>query len=216
MFTGIVEELGTVERIASGGRLMSYTIKASLILEDVKLGDSISVNGVCLTVTSFTKHQFTVDVMPETVKSSSIREWKRGTRVNLERAMGANGRFGGHMVSGHIDGTGVILSKKQDQNAVYFEINTSVDITDNLVMKGSIAVDGISLTIFGLEDGKVKVSIIPHTLSETVLGSKEAGDIVNVECDIIGKYVRKFTSASNRDSSHAPISESFLERHGFK
>ncbi|AZB43398.1 riboflavin synthase [Bacillus sp. FJAT-42376] len=216
MFTGIVEELGTVERIASGGRLMSYTIKASLILEDVKLGDSISVNGVCLTVTSFTKHQFTVDVMPETVKSSSIREWKRGTMVNLERAMGANGRFGGHMVSGHIDGTGVILSKKQDQNAVYFEINTSVDITDNLVMKGSIAVDGISLTIFGLEDGKVKVSIIPHTLSETVLGSKEAGDIVNVECDIIGKYVRKFTSASNRDSSHAPISESFLERHGFK
>ncbi|KZZ86471.1 riboflavin synthase [Bacillus sp. SJS] len=216
MFTGIVEELGTVERIASGGKMMSYTIKASLVLSDVKLGDSISVNGVCLTVTRFTKNDFTVDVMPETVKASSIHQWKRGTPVNLERAMSANGRFGGHMVSGHIDGTGVIVSKKQDQNAVYFEIDTATEITDTLVMKGSIAIDGISLTIFGLEDGKVKVSIIPHTLSETVLGSKEAGDMVNVECDIIGKYVRKFMAASKPDSSRAPISEGFLEMHGFK
>ncbi|MGD6815694.1 riboflavin synthase [Metabacillus sp. 84] len=216
MFTGIVEELGTVERVTSGGRMMSYTIKASKVLTDVSLGDSISVNGVCLTVTNFTASEFTVDVMPETVKASTIRGWKRGTKVNLERAMAADGRFGGHMVSGHIDGTGLIQSKKKDQNAVYYDISTSKEITDTLVMKGSIAIDGISLTLFGLQDGLVQVSIIPHTISETVLGMKEAGDLVNVECDIIGKYVRKFMSPPAPDAKKDPISADFLAMHGFK
>ncbi|MTH52236.1 riboflavin synthase [Bacillus mangrovi] len=216
MFTGLVEEIGTVERIESSGNMMAYTIKASEVLEDVKLGDSISVNGVCLTVTRFTRTHFTVDVMPETVNASSIKNWKRGTPVNLERAMAAGGRFGGHMVSGHIDGTGSIKSIKKDQNAIYFDIVTDHTITDTLVKKGSIAIDGISLTIFGLNDGFIQVSIIPHTLSQTVLGSKKAGDLVNLECDMIGKYVRKFMKAGEAQGQGSGMTEAFLEMNGFK
>ena len=150
MFTGIIEELGVVANIQRTGDSFVLTIEAKKILEDVHLGDSIAVNGVCLTVTSFTRKQFTVDVMPETVKASSLNALKRGSKVNLERAMAAGGRFGGHFVSGHIDGTGVIKSKQALENAIYYEIEAPSDILRYVIVRGSITVDGTSLTVFGV------------------------------------------------------------------
>ncbi|MGX1193164.1 riboflavin synthase [Metabacillus sp. SLBN-84] len=212
MFTGIIEEIGTIGSMSGSDKAIEMTIHASKVLEDVRLGDSISVNGVCLTVTKFTSTSFTVDVMPETVKATSLNALKQGSNVNLERAMAAGGRFGGHFVTGHVDGTGTIIRKRPSANAVYYDIKTSRDLTSSLVMKGSIAIDGISLTIFGLENEQVTVSIIPHTLSETVLGGKEAGDVVNIECDMLGKYVKKFIDQSQGSSSITP---DFLKENGF-
>jgi riboflavin synthase len=213
MFTGIIEEIGTIGSIQGTENAIQMTIHAAKIIHDINLGDSISVSGVCLTVTEFTAGSFTVDVMPETVKATSLNLLKTGSSVNLERAMAANGRFGGHFVTGHVDGIGTIIRKKPSANAVYYDIKVSEDITSALVMKGSIAIDGISLTIFGLEDGKVTVSIIPHTLSETVLGGKQAGDIVNIECDMIGKYIKKFVQQSAQSSSS--LTTDFLKENGF-
>lgn len=213
MFTGIIEEIGTIGNMQGSEDAIQITIHAAKIIHDINLGDSISVNGVCLTVTEFTARSFTVDVMPETVKATSLNSLKAGSSVNLERAMAANGRFGGHFVTGHVDGIGTIIRKKPSANAVYYDIKVSEDITSSLVMKGSIAIDGISLTIFGLEDGKVTVSIIPHTLSETVLGGKQAGDIVNIECDMIGKYIKKFVQQSTESSSS--LTSDFLKENGF-
>ncbi|MGM0921714.1 MAG: riboflavin synthase [Bacillota bacterium] len=213
MFTGIIEEIGTITNMQGTDAAIEMTIHAEKITEDVNLGDSISVNGVCLTVTAFTSKSFTVDVMPETVKATSLNSLKPGSSVNLERAMSANGRFGGHFVTGHVDGTGTIIRKKPSANAVYYEIKVSKEMTSSLVMKGSIAIDGISLTIFGLEDEKVTVSIIPHTLSETVLGGKKTGDTVNIECDMLGKYVQKFVMQSNPASSS--LTTDFLKENGF-
>jgi riboflavin synthase len=218
MFTGIIEELGVVANIKRSGESFVLTIDAKTILKDVHLGDSISVNGVCLTVTSFTTSQFTVDVMPETVKASSLQSLKRGAKVNLERAMAAGGRFGGHFVSGHIDGTGVIKSKKQVENAVYYEIEASPEILRYVIERGSIAVDGTSLTVFCVTDGTFTLSLIPHTLSESIIGLKESGDIVNLECDMIGKYVGHFLTRgqnTGNQKSSSGISASFLEEHGF-
>jgi riboflavin synthase len=218
MFTGIIEELGVVANIQRSGESFVLTIDAKEILKDVHLGDSISVNGVCLTVTSFSGNQFTVDVMPETVKASSLQSLKRGAKVNLERAMAAGGRFGGHFVSGHIDGTGVIKSKKQVENAVYYEIEAPPEILRYVIERGSIAVDGTSLTVFGVTDEIFTLSLIPHTLSESIIGLKESGDIVNLECDMIGKYVGHFlTSTQNNPNkkSSSGISASFLEENGF-
>lgn len=213
MFTGIIEEVGTIGSMQGNDHAIQMTIHAAKIIHDINLGDSISVNGVCLTVTEFTGKSFTVDVMPETVKATSLISLKTGSSVNLERAMAANGRFGGHFVTGHVDGIGTIIRKKPSANAVYYDIKVSEDITSALVMKGSIAIDGISLTIFGLEDGKVTVSIIPHTLSETVLGGKQAGEIVNIECDMIGKYIKKFVQQSTQSSSS--LTTDFLKENGF-
>jgi riboflavin synthase len=218
MFTGIIEELGVVANIKRSGESFVLTIDAKKILKDVHLGDSISVNGVCLTVTSFTSSQFTVDVMPETVKASSLQSLKRGSKVNLERAMAAGGRFGGHFVSGHIDGTGVIKSKRPIENAVYYEIEASQEILQYIIQRGSIAVDGTSLTVFGVTEDTFTLSLIPHTLTESIIGLKESGDIVNLECDMIGKYVGHFLkrgqNTGNKKSS-SNISASFLEEHGF-
>ncbi|SDM38921.1 riboflavin synthase [Bacillus sp. OK048] len=218
MFTGIIEELGVVANIQRTGDSFVLTIEAKTILEDVHLGDSISVNGVCLTVTSFTSKQFKVDVMPETVKASSLHSLKRGSKVNLERAMAAGGRFGGHFVSGHIDGTGVIKSKKQVENAIYYEIEASAALLRYVIVRGSIAVDGTSLTVFGVSDHAFTLSLIPHTLSESILGLKDSGDIVNLECDMIGKYVGQFLTAGSSNMSNrktSSISAQFLEENGF-
>ncbi|MEH7178376.1 riboflavin synthase [Neobacillus vireti] len=218
MFTGIIEELGMVANIQRTGTSFVLTIEAKKILEDVHLGDSIAVNGVCLTVTSFSNKQFTVDVMPETVKASSLNALKRGSKVNLERAMAAGGRFGGHFVSGHIDGTGVIKSKKQLENAIYYEIEAPSDILRYIIVRGSITVDGTSLTVFGVSDDTFTLSLIPHTLSESIIGLKDSGDIVNLECDMIGKYVGHFLSAGSGNvnkKSPSGISAQFLEEHGF-
>lgn len=218
MFTGIIEEIGLVSNIQHTGESFVLTIDAARILEDVNLGDSIAVNGVCLTVTSFSKNKFKVDVMPETVKATSLQTVKRGSKVNLERAMAAGGRFGGHFVSGHVDGTGVIKGKKQFENAVYYEIEADSDLLSYIILKGSVAVDGTSLTVFGVTEDSFTLSLIPHTLGETVLGTKGTGDIVNIECDMIGKYVGHFLSNRQQSSQKrsANITASFLEENGFK
>jgi riboflavin synthase len=219
MFTGIIEEIGSISNIKQTGESIIMTINAKKILKDVQLGDSIAVNGVCLTVTSFSEKQFTVDVMPETVKATSLRSLIRGSKVNLERAMAAGGRFGGHFVSGHADGLGVIKSKKAVDNAVYYEIEVSSDIHQFIIYKGSITVDGTSLTVFGLSENSFTISLIPHTTSETIIGLKGTGDIVNVECDMLGKYIDHFLSKrfnGTQSKSKHTITSQFLEENGFK
>ncbi len=191
MFTGIVEEVGKIRSIRGGGDSAVLEIEGSKIFDDLKLGDSVSVNGVCLTVTSFTSNSFTADVMHETLNRSSLGKLGVGGKVNLERAMPAYGRFGGHIVSGHIDGTGTIISITRDANATWYRIGASPSIMRYIVEKGSIAIDGISLTVAKVDDKTFSVSIIPHTSEETILSLKKVGDIVNLENDIIGKYIEK-------------------------
>lgn len=191
MFTGIIEELGTVREIRINRNSGQITIAASKVTEGTKIGDSISVNGICLTVIRLDPGGFTADVMPETINKTSLSVLGRGDKVNLERAMAANGRFGGHIVSGHIDGTGTIREYKKDQNAVWVTISANDDILRHVVNKGSIAIDGISLTVASVSDTYFKVSIIPHTAGETTLLLKNPGDPVNLETDIISKYVEK-------------------------
>ncbi|MCY7796972.1 riboflavin synthase subunit alpha, partial [Bacillus spizizenii] len=202
MFTGIIEETGTIESMKKAGHSMALTIKCSKILEDVHLGDSIAVNGICLTVTDFTKNQFTVDVMPETVKATSLNDLSKGSKVNLERAMAANGRFGGHFVSGHVDGTAEITRIEERSNAVYYDVKMDPSLTKTLVLKGSITVDGVSLTIFGLTEDTVTISLIPHTISETTFSEKTIGSKVNIECDMIGKYMYRFLHKANENKTH--------------
>lgn len=216
MFTGIIEELGTVKRIQSGQESMEIVVQASKILEDVHLGDSISVNGVCLTVTRYTQEEASFDVMPETFKSTNLNKLAKGSQVNLERSMKADGRFGGHMVSGHVDGLGVIMSKKQESNAVYYDIELPQELLDYFVYKGSVTVDGTSLTVFGVDQQGITISLIPHTMEHTILGEKGVGDQVNIEIDMLGKYVVNFLSkqvGSNKKGSS--ITESFLQENGF-
>ncbi|MGE7602719.1 riboflavin synthase [Peribacillus sp. NPDC097675] len=212
MFTGIIEEIGTVHSINKGISSMQLSVQSKKVLEDVHNGDSISVNGVCLTVTSFTKSLFTVDVMPETVKASSIRTLKPGSEVNLERAMSAQGRFGGHFVSGHIDGTGTILKKVQKENAVYYVISLEEGLSTYCIPKGSVAIDGTSLTIFGIEGNQLTVSLIPLTHQDTILGRKAPGDIVNIENDMLGKYI---IHQMKRTESKPGLDLAFLSEHGF-
>jgi riboflavin synthase len=219
MFTGIIEEIGLVSSVQRTGDSFVLTIEAKHILDDIHLGDSIAINGVCLTVTSFSRNHFSVDVMPETVKATSLNIVRRGSKVNLERAMAAGGRFGGHFVSGHIDGTGCIISKKQVENAVYYEIEADPETLKYVILKGSIAIDGTSLTVFGVSENRFTISIIPHTLSETILGLKGPGDIVNLECDMIGKYVGHFltglAAGKQNKKSISGVTAQFLEENGF-
>ncbi|MDD5833457.1 MAG: riboflavin synthase [Clostridiales bacterium] len=191
MFTGIIEEKGKLKKILSGQSSGSIEIRASKVLEGTKLGDSIAVNGVCLTVTDLKADGFTADVMPETLRRTNLGKLALGAEVNLERAMAAGGRFGGHIVSGHIDGTGVIRSLKPEGNAVWVSISASPEILHLIVPKGSICIDGISLTVAYVDSSEFRVSIIPHTGEETTLLSRRAGDIVNLENDIVGKYVER-------------------------
>lgn len=210
MFTGIIEEIGKISNIKRGARSAILSIQASKVLEDAHLGDSIAVNGVCLTVTALNGDVFTADVMNETLSRSSLGSLRAGSPVNLERAMAAGGRFGGHIVSGHIDGTGRIASVTRDDNAVWFRITAEKKLLRYIVEKGSIAIDGISLTVAKLDGESFSVSIIPHTMGETVLGSKKAGDIVNLENDIIAKYVEKLMGHKEEG-----VTPSLLARNGF-
>ncbi|WP_019243142.1 MULTISPECIES: riboflavin synthase [Bacillus] len=212
MFTGIVEDIGTVKAISRAKTSMQLTIFSSKIVEDVHLGDSIAVNGVCLTVTSFTKDSFTVDVMPETVKATSIRDVSVGSFVNLERAMSASGRFGGHIVSGHVDGIGTIIRKRRQENAIYYDIKISEELRRFCIPKGSIAIDGTSLTLFGVQNQIITISLIPHTVEKTVIGRKKEGDIVNVENDMLGKYII-YNMEGNQEKK--TITEDFLRQNGF-
>ncbi|AIE60378.1 riboflavin synthase [Bacillus methanolicus] len=215
MFTGIVEEIGKVQRITQSGEAMRLVLEGKKVLEDVKLGDSIAVSGVCLTVTDYTSSSFSVDVMPETYNSTTLAELKRGSSVNLERAMAANGRFGGHFVTGHVDGTGTILRKEKKDNAVYVDIEVPPSGTVYTMFKGSIAIDGTSLTIFGIKDNVITVSLIPHTYSETVLGLKEPGDKVNIEFDMLAKYIHTLMERKNGQDKNSKVTLELLKENGF-
>ena len=216
MFTGIIEEIGIVTGIDRGANSSRITIKANIIFSDLKLGDSVATNGVCLTVSEISTSTFTADVMHETLKYTSLAKLNPGTRVNLERAMAANGRFGGHIVSGHIDGTGVIQNIEKDDNAIIYWVTTEPDILKYIVKKGSIAIDGISLTVTYVDDSSFSVSIIPHTLQETILADRKIGDIVNIEVDMLAKYLEKLLIG--KDSTNTPkntITAEFLAKTGF-
>lgn len=217
MFTGIVEEMGSIRSIAKGSKSAVLTIEADKVLEGSKIGDSIAVNGVCLTVTSIGAGQFTADVMAETIRRSSLGSLARGSKVNLERAMAADGRFGGHIVSGHIDGTGTVASLKPEDNAVWVEIEAADSILKYIVEKGSIAIDGISLTVAKVTEKSFAVSVIPHTGAETTLLGKKPGDIVNLENDIIGKYVDRLLhfDSQEQEKKNSGITMDFLTKHGF-
>ena len=219
MFTGIVEEVGKVASIRKGAHSCVLTVAASKVLEDVHLGDSIATNGVCLTVTGFTRSGFSADVMHETLNRSSLGALRPGSPVNLERAMLAGGRFGGHIVSGHIDGVGKITRIETDDNAVWFTIAADQSILRHVILKGSIAIDGISLTVARLTDDTFSVSVIPHTRAETNLAQKRVGDEVNLETDVIGKYVDRLLSLGPPSSSSPEhtqgITKDFLLMNGF-
>lgn len=207
MFTGIVEECGTVLGVLKNGVSGSVQIQASTVLEGTKTGDSIAVNGVCLTVTKLTKSSFTADVMAETFRRTNLGNLGKNSRVNLERAMAADGRFGGHIVSGHIDGTGIISRIKEEGNAVWIYISAPQSILNLIVEKGSVAVDGISLTVAAVSDKEFAVSVIPHTRENTALSGKKTGAVVNLENDIIGKYVQKLTGTAQINESSETQSE---------
>lgn len=218
MFTGIIEEIGKIMSLQNGYKSSRLTIKACVIFDDLKLGDSVAVNGVCLTVESLTKNTFTADVMNETIWRSSLGSLREGSLVNLERAMPANGRYGGHIVLGHVDGTGVISAIKTDDNAVWVTIDTTNKISRYIIEKGSIAVDGISLTVAEEFQNKFSVSVIPHTGKTTTLLQKKIGDIVNLENDFIGKYVERFVTLERESSlvkRESTITPEFLIRAGF-
>ena len=216
MFTGIVEEMGKIVRVEKGAKSSRLTVSGDKIFSDLKLGDSVATNGVCLTVTSFSKGIFTADVMNETLKRSNLGELRQGSMVNLERAMIANGRFGGHIVSGHIDGTGVRTKIEQDDIAVWYTIRADRKIMKYIIEKGSVAIDGISLTIAKVTDNDFSVSLIPHTAKETVLGYKKTGDTVNLENDVVGKYIEHFLSFKEElETKSSGITKEFLLKAGF-
>ena len=215
MFTGIVEELGTIRSVRRGAASAVLSIGASEVLSDLKIGDSVAVNGVCLTVTSLDDGGFTADVMHETLGRSSLGALAPGSRVNLERAMPANGRFGGHIVSGHIDGTGKVASVRPDDNALWYTISAAPELLRCIVEKGSITIDGISLTVAAVDEKSFSVSLIPHTAAVTTLGKKRAGDTVNLETDIIGKYVEKLLHPAPEPERQGGISLEFLAENGF-
>ena len=210
MFTGIVEEVGQVKAVGNG----TLQIQATKVLEDVKLGDSIAVNGICLTVTGFQ-----ADVMPETIKRTSLGELKLGSPVNLERALTLSSRLGGHIVSGHIDGTGRIVSLKEDKNAILMKIQADGAILRYIVEKGSVALDGISLTVAQVDSRDFTVSLIPHTRQVTNLSAKGEGSLINIENDVVGKYVAKLLQQPADESvdaaAQSSITMAFLKENGF-
>ena len=235
MFTGIIEEVGRVRQI--GGGVLS--IDAQRVLEDVQLGDSICVNGICLTVTSFDARHFTADVMPETIRRTSLDGLKKGSPVNLERALTLQTRLGGHIVSGHIDGTGEVLSLKEEGNALLLKLAAAPALLRYIAEKGSVAIDGISLTVAAVGDSDFTVSLIPHTLQSTNLHTEKKGSRVNIETDILAKYVERLLlssqppsqrggdrvsgggsplhggSVSTRPSSAGAITKEFLAKYGY-
>ena len=212
MFTGIIEEVGSLKKIQKESAGAVLEISCKKVLEGLQIGDSIAANGVCLTATAFTSHSFTAAAMHETLRRSALGDLHAESRINLERAMAANGRFGGHMVAGHIDGTGTISHIEKDGNAVWYTFQASPQILRYIVEKGSVALDGISLTVAGVGADSFKVSVIPHTLSQTSLAQKQTGDLVNIENDIIGKYVEKLLGLPQKPGG---ITKEFLSRHGF-
>lgn len=214
MFTGLIEEIGSVRRVVSGAEWGSIAIACKDILPGTKIGDSIAVNGVCLTVTTLQKDGFTADVMAETLRRSDLGALRQGDPVNLERAMAADGRFGGHIVAGHVDGTGTLVRKKQEGNAMVLTIAADPALLYEIVEKGSITIDGVSLTVVSVNQENFTVSIIPHTGAQTILLDKKTGDPVNLETDVIAKYIRRFTTPQ-KEEKKSGLTLSFLQENGF-
>ena len=216
MFTGIVEEMGSVLRIEHTPVRCVLHIAADVVLNGTQLGDSIAVNGVCLTVIRMGSDHFTADVMPETLRRTNLGRLNSDSRVNLERAMAAGGRFGGHIVSGHIDGVGTIRSMRREENAVWVTIAAPTPILRLIVEKGSIAIDGVSLTVAEVTSETFSVSIIPHTGAQTILLSKRPGEQVNLENDVVGKYVQRLLEPYQTETPKSGgITEEFLMQYGF-
>ena len=215
MFTGIVEELGTIRAVRRGRSSSVLSIGAGLVLSDLKIGDSVAVNGVCLTVTGRDGGGFTADVMHETLNRSSLGALTVGSRVNLERAMAADGRFGGHIVSGHIDGTGTITAIRTDDNAVWYTVSAGPELLRYIVEKGSVTIDGISLTVAAIGETWFSISAIPHTVAVTILSEKRVGDTVNLETDVIGKYVEKLLRPETPERPRSNLTLEFLTQNGF-
>ncbi len=215
MFTGLIEETGIIKSVKQGRNSAVLSITAKKVFDDLKTGDSISTNGVCLTVTSLSGNTFSVDVMAETLDSTNLGNLTSGDKVNLERAMKAGDRFGGHIVSGHIDGTGVIKEFRKEDIATMVEIAAGSELLKYIIHKGSVAIDGISLTVAATDKKSFTVGIIPHTSAETTLLQKKIGKKVNIECDMIGKYIEKFVNAPEIKDRKSNINESFLKENGF-
>jgi riboflavin synthase len=214
IFTGIIEETGTISRIKRGSNSCSISINCSKVVDDVRLGDSIAVNGVCLTVVEYSKNHFTADVMPETFAKTTLNTLAMGSLVNLERALRVGDRLGGHMVQGHVDGIGTILERQTYDIAVIFRIAASPEIIKYIVAKGSITIDGISLTVVEVLKDSFTVSLIPHTAMITTLGQKQPGDRVNLETDIIARYVERFLAEPERPAQ-GKVDVRLLAEHGF-
>ena len=218
MFTGIIEGLGTITGIQPSNQGKKLSIEADFSLNETKIGDSIAVSGACLTAVTLDNKNFQVDVAPETLSKSTLGDSRVGERVNLERALQLSGRLDGHLVSGHVDGVGTIKSKENKGNAIIITINIPESLANYMIKKGSVAVDGISLTINNCDNNSFEVRIIPHTAKLTTVGFKKAGDAVNIETDMIGKYVEKFVkrmAGSDKEDTRSSISKQFLEKTGF-
>jgi len=214
IFTGIIEELGTINRIERGSNSSRINVRAGKVLEDVRIGDSIAINGVCLTVTEFDSEHFVADVMAETLEKTNLRDLTSGQRVNLERAVRLGDRMGGHLVQGHVDGVGTIVEQQKLDIATILRIKTTAEVLAYVVKKGSVAIDGISLTVVETGVDSFAVSLIPHTAAMTTLGFKKPGDTVNLESDIIGRYVEKLLQGQ-KDSQKSNLSLGFLAENGF-
>ena len=218
MFTGIVEEIGVVREIQRGSKSSRLTIGADIVLDGTKVGDSICTSGVCLTATSVTGSAFTADVMAETMRRTKLGDLKPGSPVNLERALQPTSRLGGHIVSGHIDGTGTIARMEREDNAVWVTVEAPPQLLRYIIEKGSIAIDGISLTVAAVSENSFQVSVIPHTGGATTLLRQQVGDTVNLECDLIGKYVEKLLGLAQDDkekNKSSNLTADFLAEHGF-
>jgi riboflavin synthase len=215
VFTGLIVEIGILEEANKGAKSAQLTISANKVLQDIKLGDSVSTNGVCLTVVRFSNNSFTVDVMPETMRRSNLKNLKHGNKINLERALKLGDRLGGHIVSGHIDGVGLVRAIEEEDNATWVTIEAESKIMRYIIEKGSIAIDGTSLTVAYVDNKAFKVSIIPLTRDETTLLSKKVGDEVNLECDMVGKYIERFTMFNKDNDNRREINMDFLKENGF-
>lgn len=216
MFTGIIEEVGHIERMRRQGDAMILTISCRDVLDGAKIGDSISVNGVCLTVTTYNANSFSADIMVQTSAHTNFATASAGSVVNLERALAAGDRFGGHFVSGHIDGTATVIERREIANAIFFRFHVSSKLTAIMVPKGSVAVNGISLTLVDVNSESFSVSVIPHTLQVTNLGRLNVGDVVNTECDMLGKYVVKMLEQRKNTIGKTPaMTIDFLKENGF-
>jgi len=215
MFTGIIEELGKVNLIEKNAKSAKIKILADKVNKDLSIGDSVAVNGVCLTIIEFSNNYITAEIMHETLERSSMKTLKPGDRVNLERALRADGRLGGHIVTGHVDGVGKILSKRKEGIAEVIDISYPQEIGKYIAQKGSVAIDGISLTVVDIKDEFFRLSLIPHSLSMTTLGFKKSDDIVNIEIDVLARYIERLFSSKNNMEGKSDISTSFLVENGF-